>query len=194
LSILGWRKLWITSLLLTALSGFAYGWRQRSENPPFIITTKSKEPPEMKLLRKGRYDEAAKAALSSIKDEKKDYFEYYSVAAIYWARAGKDRTNREKWVEQAAFYVDKGVSVAPNDPINLMEAAFRMGGIADSSSQSCPFYERARQYGQDAMSQLKGDSIFLGDEKTPTQPIRDDIAQFLNNLQGKIETKCTNNP
>jgi len=79
----GWRKLWIGSLVLAALCGFIYGWKQRSENPPFIVTRKAEEPPEMKLPRKGRYDNAAKAALDSIKDEKKDYFKYQSVAAIY---------------------------------------------------------------------------------------------------------------
>src|SRR5260370_40603392 len=63
-----WRKLWVSSLLLTALCGFAYGWKEREENPPPIITIE-KEPPETRLLKKGRYDEAAKAILDSIKDE-----------------------------------------------------------------------------------------------------------------------------
>jgi hypothetical protein len=62
-----WRKLWIGSLVLASLGGFTYGWKQRSENPPFIITRKAEEPPEVKLLRKGRYDDAAKAVLDSIK-------------------------------------------------------------------------------------------------------------------------------
>ena len=148
----------------------------------------------MKLLRKGRYDDAAKAALDAIKDEKRDYFRYYSVAAVYFARAAKDRSNREKWVGQAAFYIDKGASLGPDDPTNLMEAAFSMDRVGDDSNQSCPYYEKARQYGQDAMSQLKGDGIFVGDEKMPTQPIRDEIAKLLNKLQGKMEAKCTNKP
>jgi hypothetical protein len=189
-----WRILWIGSLVLAALCGFAYGWRQRSENPPFIITTKSKEPPEMKLLRKGRYDEAAQAVLDSIKDEKKDYFRFNSVAAVYFARAARDRSNREKWVAQAAFYIDKGATAAPNDPLNLMVAASGMDRIGDGSNQSCPYYEKARRFAQGAMSQLKGDSIFVGDEKTPTQPIRDEIAKLLSRLQSKIEAKCTSNP
>ena len=67
-----WRKLWVGSLFLTALCGFAYGWKERDENPPPIITIE-KEPPEIRLLKKGRYDEAAKAILDSIKDERKDF-------------------------------------------------------------------------------------------------------------------------
>ena len=189
-----WRKLWISSLLLAALCGFAYGWKRRSENPPFVIARKTEEPPEVKLLRNGRYDEAAKAALDSIKDEKKDYFKYYSVVAVYGARAVKDPSNREKWVEQAAFYVDKSVSLAPDDSINSMDAAFNMDRIGDISNQSCPYYEKARQYALDAMSQLKSDSIFVGDEKMPTQPIRDEIGKLLKKLQGKIEARCTNKP
>lgn len=189
-----WRKLWIGSLVLAALCGFAYGWHERSVNPPFVITRKTEEPPEVKLLRKGRYDEAAKAALDSIKDEKKDYFKYYSVAAVYGARAVKDPSNREKWLEQAAFYVDKSVSLASDDSINSMDAAFNMDRIGDISNQSCPYYEKARKYAQDAMGQLKSDSIVVGDEKMPTQPIRDEIGKLLKNLQGKIEARCTNKP
>jgi hypothetical protein len=187
-----WRKLWIGSLVLAALCGFAYGWHERSVNPPFVITRKTEEPPEVKLLRKGRYDDAARATLDTIKDEKKDYFKYQSVAAVYGARAVKDPSNREKWAEQAAFYLGKSVSLAPNDSINLMAAAFGIDRIGDISSQGCPYYERARHYAQDSMGQLTSDSIFVGDEKMPTKPIRDELAKFLTRLQGKMEAKCTN--
>ena len=108
----GWRKLWISPLLLAAPCGFIYGWQRRTENPPFNITIKTEDPPEFKLLKKGRYDEAAKVTLDSIKDEKKDYFKYQSVAVVYYTRAVKDPPNREKWAAQAAFYIDKSVSAA----------------------------------------------------------------------------------
>ncbi len=189
-----WRKLWIGSLVLAALCAFTYGWKHRLENPPFIITRKAEEPLEAKLLRKGRYDDAAKVILDSIKDEKKDYFKYQSVAAIYAARAAQDPPNREKWTGQAAFYVGKMVSLAPDDSINLMTAAFAIDRIGDISSQGCPYYEKARQYAQDAMSQLKSDSIFVGDEKMPTQPIRDELGKLQKSLQSKIETKCASKP
>jgi hypothetical protein len=114
------RKLWIASLVLAALCGFIYGWKQRFENPPFVITRKAKEPLETTLLKKGRYDDAAKAALDSIKDEKKDYFKYQTVAVIYATRAVKDPSNREKWAEQSAFYLGKMVSLAPDDSMPLM--------------------------------------------------------------------------
>jgi hypothetical protein len=116
------------------------------------------------------------------------------VAAVYGARAVKDPSNREKWLEQAAFYVDKSVSLASDDSINSMDAAFNMDRIGDISNQSCPYYEEARKYAQDAMGQLKSDSIVVGDEKMPTQPIRDEIGKLLKNLQGKIEARCTNKP
>jgi len=189
-----WRKLWIGSLVLAALCGFIYGWKRRSENPPFIITRKTEEPPELNLLRKGRYDDAAKAALDSIKDEKKDYFKYQSVSAIYAARAVQDPSNREQWAGQAAFYLGKMVSLAPDDSMNLMTAAFGTDRIGDISSQGCPYYEKARHYAQDAMTQLRSDSISVGDEKMPTQPIRDELGKFQKSLQSKIETKCPNKP
>jgi hypothetical protein len=120
-----WKKFWAASIALAALSGFFYGWRQRSENPPFVITRRTEAPPETKLLRKGRYEEAAKVVLESIKDEKKEYFKYQSVAVVYAARALRDPTNREKWAGQAALYIDKSVSLAPTDSINLLEADCR---------------------------------------------------------------------
>jgi tetratricopeptide (TPR) repeat protein len=189
-----WRQLWIGSLVLAALCGFAYGWERRVENPPYVITTKVKEAPELRLLEKGRYDEAAKAILDSIKDEKKDYFKYQSLAVVYGARAAKDPSNRDKWAEQAALYVDKSVSLAPNDFANLMSAAFSFDRIGDISGQPCSYYEKASRYAQDAMSQLKSDSIFVGDEKIPTQPIRDGLGELQGKVRGKFEEKCTDKP
>jgi hypothetical protein len=194
LVIAPWRKLWVASLAFAALCGFFYGWRQRSENPPFVITRKAEDPPEIRLLRKGRYDEAAKAALESIKDEKKEYFKYQGVAAVYAARAVKDPTNREKWAGQAALYIDKSVSLAPTDSINLLEAALSIERIGDISGQSCPYYERAREYAQNGMSQLKDDCIFVSEERVPTQPIRNEFSKLLGTLQSKIAASCGQKP
>jgi len=60
-----------------------------------------------------------------------------------------------------------------------MEAAFSIDRIGDVSAQGCPYFEKARDYAQDAMGQLKNDSIFVGDERMPTQPIRDEIGKLL---------------
>jgi len=188
----GWRILWIGSLVLTAVCGFAYGWQERLENPPLFIMTRGKEPPEDVLLRKGRYDQAANVILASINNEKKDYFKYQSVATVYYVRATKDRVNREKWIGQAASYEAKSVSIAPNDPTNVASAAFGLDRIADVSSQPCPYYQTASQYAQDAMGELKSDAIFVGDEKMPTQPIRDDLEKLLGRISGKINAKCQN--
>jgi hypothetical protein len=182
------RNLWISSLLLVALFSFAYGWKQREENPPSITI----ETPEYKLLKKGRYDDAAKVVLDSIKDEKTDYKKYYDVATVYCTRAAKDPANREKWIEQCSSYVDKSVSLAPTDPTNLVLAAFYIARIGDASGQPCVYYGRAGKYAQEAINGLGKDSIFVGDEKMPTQPIRDEIGKLLKTLQGKTEAKCAN--
>lgn len=88
--------LWTASLVVAAICGFAYGWEERLENPLMLTTIKGKEPPELLLLRKGRYEEAAKIILDSIKDEKKDYFRYQDVATVYAVRAAEDhRTARD---------------------------------------------------------------------------------------------------
>jgi hypothetical protein len=189
-----WKKLWAASIAMAALSGFLYGWSQRSENPPFVITRKTDEPPEIKLLRKGRYDEAVKAVLESIKDEKKEYFKYQSVAVVYASRAVKDPTNREKWAGQASLYIDKSASLAPDDSINLLEAAMSTERIGDISGQSCQYYEKAREYAQTGISQIKGDCILVSDERVPTQPIRNEFSKLLGRLQTKTEAKCGQKP
>ena len=155
---------------------------------------KTDQRPEVNLLKKGRYDEAIKAALGSIQDDKKDYYQYQGVASIYYYRAIKEPSSREKWIEQSVFYIDKSVSLAPDDPLNSAQAAAALIRIGDSSDKACPYYEKARHYAQDSMSQLKGDSIFLGDEKMPNQPIRDKIAKLQNSLNGKIEATCSSTP
>ena len=149
----------------------------------------------MKLLRKGRFDEAAKAALESIKDEKKEYFKYQSVAAVYAARAVKDPTNREKLVQQAALYIDKSDGLSSGRlSINLVEAASGTERLGDISGQGCPYYEKAREYAQTGMSQLKSDCIFVSDERVPTQPIRNEFGKLLGALETKTGPKCGQNP
>jgi tetratricopeptide (TPR) repeat protein len=156
--------------------------------------TKIIEPPEVKLLRKGRYDEAAKAILDSIKDEKKDSWKYQSVAAVYYARAQSEPTSREKWLAEANRYVEKSIDLSPDDFVNLMSGAFGIERIADSSSQPCPYYAKATEYARDALAQLKGDSISVGNEKMPTEPIRADIEKHLSGLNDKVKTKCPDKP
>jgi len=194
LLIAPWKKLGVASLALAAVGGFLYGWEQRLENPPFVMTRKAEESPEIKLLRRGRYDEAAKAILQSIKDEKKEYFKYQSVAAVYGARAVKDPANREKWVQQAASYINKSVTLAPTNPINFLEAASGTRRLGDISGQGCTYYEKARQYAQTGMDQLKSDCIFVSDERIPTQPIRNEFSKLLGALETKTEAMCGQKP
>ncbi len=179
--------------MLAGLFGFGYGWKQARDNPMRGMT-KIIEPPEVKLLKKGRYDEAAKAILDSIKDEKKDSWRYQSVAAVYYARAQNEPTKREKWLAEADSYIEKSIDLSPNDPIDLMSGAFGVERIGDSSSQPCPYYEKAAVYAQSALAQLKSDSIFAGDEKIPTEPIRKEIEKHTNGLNDKTRTKCLHKP
>ena len=194
MSRFAWRMLFGASILVAVVCGFLYGWNQRAENPPFVTVIRSDDPPEMKLLRKGRYDEAVTAVLDSIKDEKKDYLRYQTVAVIYYSRAQHDPPNREKWAAQAATYVDKSVSLAPHDFLNLMEAASMFDHLGDASSQSCADYEKAQRYAQDSVSDLKGDSVVAGDEKMPSQPIREAVEKLLKKIQGKMQSKCESKP
>jgi hypothetical protein len=116
-----WRKLWISSSVLAGLFGFGYGWKQARDNPLIGMTkTKIIEPPEVKLLKKGRYNEAAKAILDSIKDETKDSWRYQSVAAVYYAHAQNDPASREKFLAEAEGYIEKSISLSANDPVDLM--------------------------------------------------------------------------
>lgn len=187
----GLRILWIASLVLAGVCGFAYGWENRLENPPMLNMIKGKEPPELVLLRKGRYDEAAKTILDSISDEKEAPFKYQEVATIYAVRAAKDPSKRERWAQRAAFYEAKSVTASGNEPIILMGAASGLDHIGDVSGEPCEYYTTAIQYAQQAMDGLKSDAIYIGDDKTPTKPLRDDVGKLLDKLQGKIKTRCS---
>lgn len=183
--------MWIGSLILVAVCGFAYGWENRLENPPMLITVKANEPPELMLLRKGRYDEAVKTILESIKNGKGDFLRYQEIATVYAVRAAKDPSNRERWAQQAAFYETKSVAVSGSEPISLMGAASGLDHVGDVSDDPCRYYKTASQYAQQAMDGLKGDAIYIGDEKTPTKPLRGDAGKLLDRLQAKIKTKCS---
>jgi hypothetical protein len=187
-----WRQLCGGSLLLAAIGGFGFGWKHRAENPPFIHGIKTKEPPEVGLLKRGHYDEAVNAALSSALYP--DEYKYRDVAGIYFYRAMKEPLNREKWIKQSVFYIEKGISAVPDDPLNSAEAAAALLRIGNSSDQACPYFRTALTYAQNSMSQLKGDSILLGDEKMPNQPIRDRVANLQNKIQGTIAAKCSSTP
>lgn len=193
----GWRKLWISCFVLAGLFGFGYGWKRGTDD---LLTgvreTKTRiiEPPEVKLLRKGRYDEAARAILDSIKNEKKDAWRYQSVAAVYYAHAQIDPTNREKLLAEAERYIEKSIELSASDPVNVMSGAIGIEQIGDSSSHPCSYYAKATEYGQSALAQLKGDSIFAADEKIPTEPIRADIEKHMNAVSDKTKTRCLDKP
>jgi len=75
-----------------------------------------------------------------------------------------------------------------------MFAAFYIERIGDASSEPCVYYAKAGKYAQEAMNGLQNDSIFVGDEKMPSQPIRDKIKKFLTSLDGENATRCGNKP
>src|ERR1700732_3323809 len=113
--------------------------------------------------------------------------------AVYAARAVKDPTNREKWVQQAALYIDKSVTLAPADPINMVEAASGTERLGDISGQGCPYYEKAREYTQTGMSQLKSDCIFVSDERVPRNRSETSSASSWESWK-LTEAKCGQNP
>jgi len=127
--------------VLAALCGFAYGWHERSVNPPFVITRKTEEPPEVKLLRKAAMMKR-EGSTRFHQGRKERSLQVLQRGGSLRARAVNDPSNREKWLEQAAFYVDKSVRLASDDSLNSMDAAFNMDRIGDISNQSCPYYEK----------------------------------------------------
>lgn len=183
------RRMWIGSLLVVAIAAFGYGWEHRAGNPPLIVIGKSSVAPELKLVEKGRYDDAVRAVLDTIHDEKKDHAQYEIVATIYALRAAKEPANREKWNKQAAFYIEKQVSLGGDDALNLIVAAHDSEAIGDNSSDSCFYYGNAKRYAQGALDALQGDSIWVHDEKMPAKPLRDGVGQILKSIQDKMETK-----
>jgi len=179
--------LWAATVVLAGVSAYFVGWKAEAKYEDLITTTG----PEVKLEEQGRYDEAIQTVLDRRKEVPEASIDSQA-ALIYLERAKKDWASREKWVQQAATYLDKAATSAPKDPFTLESAMDGFNTVGDYSEKGCPYYEKAAGYGEAALALLQNNTVTIeGHARSyPTQPIKESIQPQLKRIRGKIEAWC----
>ena len=182
--------LWVTSFAATGIGGY-FGGRSAEAKYEDLIASKSPAP-EVKLEDQGRYDEAIQMVLDQRKEGLPEAEADSEVALIYLNRAKKDWANREKWSQQAAFYIEKAASLAPNDPFILQSAMGDLNTAGNSSDNGCLHYRKALQFGEAALALLQGNTVTIeGHVRSyPTQPIKESIEPQLKRIRDKVQACC----
>jgi hypothetical protein len=179
--------LWVTTVSLVSIVGYFIGWGAEDK---YELTTIDTPSPEMKLEEQGRYDEAIQAVRNreGLRETDADS----QVAQIYLDRAKKDPANREKWAQQAAFYLDKSTALAPRNPFILESAMDGFNKVGDYSEQGCSHYAKAVASGEAALALLQGSTVTIeGHVRSyPTGPIKEGIQPRLKRIRGKVEAWC----
>jgi tetratricopeptide (TPR) repeat protein len=181
--------LWLTSVALMGGAAYFGGWNAEAKFEDLNTTSA----PELKLENQGRYEEAVQTVLDRIREGLREADADSEVAVIYLNRAKKDRSNREKWAQQAVPYLDKAAALAPHDPFILESIMDDFNMVGDYSENGCPHYEKAVQFGQAALALLQGNSVTVEGyirSSYPAQPIRDRVEPTLKRIQSKVEACC----
>jgi hypothetical protein len=189
-SKIAWGVLRATTVVVMSVGGYFVGWGAEAKYEDLI--TNDTPPPEVKLEKQGRYDEAIQAVLNRRSEGLHEADAYSQVAQIYLDRAKKDLANRGKWAHQAALYHDKAAALAPGDPFILESAMDGLNKAGDYSDQGCPHYEKAVALGEAALALLQGSTVSIeGHVRSyPTQPIREGIQPRLKRIRGKVDAWC----
>ena len=181
--------LWATSVAFVSVGAYFVGWSAQAKHMDQI--TDKTPAPETKLEEQGRYDEAIQVVLNR-KEGLPEASADCQVAVIYLERARKDLANRERWVQQAASYLDKATASAPKDPFILESAMDGFNRVGDYSEEGCPQYEKAIGFGEAALALLQGSTVTVEGhmQSYPTQPIKEGIEPRLKRIRGKVEAWC----
>jgi tetratricopeptide (TPR) repeat protein len=128
--------------------------------------------------KQGRYDDAIQSGLKALRDTPRDAVVYEQIAMVYLARAGRD-TNRERWTAEAATYFNKSVSVEPDNPVNLLDAA-RGFEIASglTTNRRCSYFLRATDLSEALVHVVDSGHITIGGQRYSLDPVRKDFVAY----------------
>lgn len=184
-------KLLVAVVWATSLAGAGVGayFAGRSVEAKY----EDRPAPEVKLEDQGHYDEAIQMVLDEKKEGLPEAEADSEVAVIYLNRAKRDWANREKWAQQAASYIERAASLAPNDPFTLESAMDDLNTAGDYSDSGCAHYQKAIQFGEAALALLQGNTITVeGNVRSyPTQSIKESIEPQLKRIRDKVQACCT---
>ncbi|MGH9713286.1 MAG: hypothetical protein ACRD5M_08305 [Candidatus Acidiferrales bacterium] len=174
--------------LLGAFTATIVIWRLNENG---LIFTRTEIPnPVLVAADKGHYDEAMKLALADIHEDSKDYSQYHELVYVCLLAAYKDQPNREKWVAQSVSYLDRVVSLAPDDAVNLLEAANEYEKAGDLSKNGCSCYAKGEKLCERLSSLLAKDSLMVRDFKTPTTDLQKENKGLQSRFAKKLQAWC----
>jgi hypothetical protein len=142
------------------------------------------------LTRAGRYEDAVKVGLESLKQASSDELVYEQIADVYLIRAEKEPTRREEWVIKAVSYLQKSLShrSKENDvaAVHLFQDAkgFELAGDL-SKDKRCTYYDEARKLLEERASALQGDKIRVAGKTSAVGPLRTENERALAGMQEK---------
>jgi hypothetical protein len=114
------------------------------------------------------------------------------IADIYLRHAKADPSNRERWAEQAATYLEKAYRTTPTSVLALESEMQNFNRLGDYSEKGCPDYEKAKASGEAALAQLQGVNFTVeGHPETyPSDTERQGLQSQLKRIQSKIDAWC----
>jgi hypothetical protein len=175
--------------LVGALTATIVIWQLNERG--LIFNVRVEPSPLFKATQAGHYDEAMKLALAEIHDDHQDYFQYHPVVYICLVRAYKDEAHRQQWVDEGVSYLERVVSLGPDDPINLLEAAHGYEKAGDLSKNGCPAYASGKKLCEKVDSLLANkDSISAFDFKAPIGDFQRENQGLQSRFTKKIEAWC----
>jgi hypothetical protein len=185
-----WALFWIASVLFVGLGSYFVG--RVAQAKWMDLHTDNTPPPDVKLEKQGRYDEAIQVVLGQRKDGQLAPEDDSRVAFLYLEQAKKDWGNRDKWAQRSAFYSSKAIESAPADPFILENAMANMDRAGDYSENGCPLYEKAQGFGESALALAQGKTITVHERNQHTQEIREFVQPVLKRIGAKVKAWCSN--
>jgi hypothetical protein len=183
--------LWAAAVAAVTGGSYFLGWHAQERYDRYE-ERKAPLSEEEVLQQQGRYDDAVQVVLHRENAYGAHPSDDSSIANIYLRRAQADPPNRERWAEQAAFYIAKAYRTTPTSILSLEEEMDDFNRLGDYSDHGCPDYEKAIAAGESALPKLQGNTFKVEghSESYPAETERSGVQSRLKRIQSKIDAWC----
>jgi tetratricopeptide (TPR) repeat protein len=143
--------------------------------------------------KEGEYDKAVRAGLQALRNRPSDDYIYQQISSVYLIRAQVDMTQREHWIDEASFYIEKALSVHSKDEdvagVELFQIAKTLEQAGNLSTTSrCKYLQHAKSLLENRRQLLHGDQLVLEGKSYPLGPLRNENEKALT----EVEALATN--
>jgi hypothetical protein len=151
-------------------------WSHRQPPLPMVVW-KPRESPTSEQMhkmvtmmlesRQDQFQQAIDTGTAALKNDPSDTYLLEEIAGVYARRAQKDAEHREKWVSEEVVYLNRTISIDPEnkfpDKFYVVGDGFEQAGDL-STSKRCFYYRRSLDNIQN-QAQLLADHKFPDDEE-----------------------------